>query len=93
MIPTRAGNGIMQDLEQSGYFAPPRIESLEDVLAEGIGMSRGRVFADLWDAEQFSDCELCRSARVARLREMNLRQQIRPPVDCVCRPRSRAGNE
>ena len=84
VIPTRAGNGIMEDLLRTGAFSPPDIRSLETVLESGLGMKRGRVFADLWDAERFFRCADCGPARHDRLRRMNLTQEVPPPVSCNC---------
>ena len=56
VIPVRAGNGAMDHLQESGHFARPDIRSLEKVLEYGIGLNSGRVFADLWDLNLFSDC-------------------------------------
>jgi radical SAM enzyme (TIGR01210 family) len=84
IIPTRAGNGILERLERDGLFAPPRLASLENVLAEGIRLGRGRVFADLWDAERLAECPQCGQRRIERLRQMNLTQQVLPSVDCDC---------
>ncbi len=87
VIPTRAGNGAMERLQAEGFFSPPKLSSLEQVLAAGIEMKRGRVFADTWDAARFADCTTCAAERVERLRQMNLSQTIRPVVECaVCRP-------
>jgi archaeosine synthase beta-subunit len=36
VIPTRAGNGIMEQLQRDGLFAPPRLRSAECVLETGI---------------------------------------------------------
>jgi radical SAM enzyme (TIGR01210 family) len=85
VIATRAGNGIMERLQAAGSFGTPTLRSLEEVLAAGIGMQAGRVFVDLWGAEQFGPCESCCSARIARLRRMNLSQAIEPAVVCDCR--------
>jgi radical SAM enzyme (TIGR01210 family) len=84
VIPTRAGNGAVEELQRAGHFEPPRVESLEEVLEYGIGLRRGRVFADLWDIERFSTCERCAPARAARVLRMNLTQQTSPPVLCAC---------
>ena len=81
LIPTRAGNGAMEALAASGDFAPPRLTSLEAVQEYGLGLRRGRVFADLWDIERFFTCE-CSPARAARLETMNRSQTIPPPVSC-----------
>lgn len=84
VIPTRAGNGIMDRLQADGRFSPPRLRSLEMVLEEGLRMARGRVLADLWDAERLATCPHCTAARIERLRQMNLQQQVVPPVVCDC---------
>ncbi|MEO8495308.1 MAG: radical SAM protein [Planctomycetota bacterium] len=84
VIPTRDGNGAMEQLLFAGNFAPPAFRSLESVLAAGLAMRRGRVFVDLWDAERFFDCEQCGSARRDRLARMNLTQQVLPAVSCNC---------
>jgi radical SAM enzyme (TIGR01210 family) len=84
VIPTRAGNGAMEELQQQGLFAPPRFSSLEKALAFGIQMRRGRVFADLWDAGGQAACPACGPARVARLRQMNLAQVVLPEIRCAC---------
>jgi radical SAM enzyme (TIGR01210 family) len=84
LIPTRAGNGIMDALQSQGHFAPPVALSLELVLEAGIGLNRGRVLLDLWDIERSLPCESCRSARKARLLQMNLTQQLTPPIVCEC---------
>lgn len=82
LIPTRAGNGIMDVLQARGDFAPPTLSSLEETLAAGIDMQRGRVFLDLWDIERFYDCPHCGPARRDRLQQMNWEQTILPPVPC-----------
>lgn len=84
VIPTRGGNGIMEALAARGEFEPPRIASLEQVLEAGLAMKRGRVFVDLWDVERFYGCRVCGPARAARLREMNLTQQVLLPIACDC---------
>ena len=82
VIPTRGGNGILDQLQRNGRFAPPRLNSLERVLAAGIRLDLGRVFVDLWDAERLTDCPRCGPARIERLRQMNLSQQVLPPIVC-----------
>ena len=83
VIPTRAGNGIMDQLQQQGHFTPPQGASLEFVLQSGLQMQRGRVFVDLWDVERFFPCDRCREERLKRLNEMNLSQQVLPEVICA----------
>lgn len=84
VIPTRSGNGIMDLLEQDGRFAPPHLAALEEALAEGINLARGRVFVDLWDIERFFKCPKCGPQRAARLRQMNRSQKILPAIECAC---------
>ena len=82
LIPTRLGNGAMEALGEQGHFSPPALATLEAALAAGIIRGRGRVFADLWDLERFSNCRQCFAARAERLRLMNLRQTIPPRRPC-----------
>ncbi len=82
VIPTRAGNGAMEALAASGDYAPPILASLEAAQEYGLGLRKGRVFADLWDVEKFYTCA-CSPARAARLAEMNRTQTVSPPVVCA----------
>jgi hypothetical protein len=82
LIPTRGGNGAMEELAASGEFAPPRLATVEAAAAYGISLGRGRVLVDLWDLRRSVECESCRERRVERLHAMNLRQAILPVVDC-----------
>ncbi len=85
LIPTRAGNGALEELQRQGDWSPPRLVTLEAAADYGVGQKRGRVFADLWDLERFSDCPSCFAARRARLEQMNLTQTVLPSVACpVC---------
>ena len=85
IISTRSGNGILDQLQRQGQFESPALRSLETVLDECLSWKRGRVFADLWDAEQFSRCNHCVKARIDRLQLMNHRQQVLPSIICpVC---------
>jgi len=84
IIPTRAGNGALENLQTRDLFAPPRLESLEQVLEYGIQCKRGRVFADLWDIEKISHCGQCFVAREQRLLAMNLTQVCSPTISCDC---------
>jgi radical SAM enzyme (TIGR01210 family) len=82
LIPTRSGNGALEALSTRGEFSMPRLSTLEAAAAYGIGLRRGRVFADLWDLERFAGCRHCFPARAARLQDMNLRQETVSPVRC-----------
>jgi radical SAM enzyme (TIGR01210 family) len=88
LIPTRGGNGAMEELAASGDFSPPALRTLEAAIEQGILLNEGRVFADLWDAEAWPawpgcpDCLACRDRRVRRLQAMNLEQRILETVSC-----------
>lgn len=82
IIPTRAGNGAMDQFAASGAFSPPTVELLEAATADGVARQRGRVFADLWEIDRLMNCPACAGARVARLRRMNVAQIVPPPVTC-----------
>jgi hypothetical protein len=82
LIPTRLGNGALEKLAERGEFSPPRLATLEAAAAYGVGVRRGRVFADLWDLEKLSDCPACFQLRRSRLSALNLQQL--PPPDFRC---------
>jgi archaeosine synthase beta-subunit len=82
LIPTRGGNGAMEELAGAGLFSPPKLATLEAAMAGGIAMKRGRVFADLWDVKRVASCASCAEARIGRLHAMNLQQCMMPPVFC-----------
>jgi len=84
VIPTRVGNGMLEQLVQAGEFAEPAIRSMEEVLEAGLALQRGRVLMDLWDCERFYRCPACGPPRRARLHQMNLTQTTLPPVECGC---------
>ncbi len=83
LIPTRGGNGAMEQLRAAGQFTPPRLATLELTLERALQRCRGRVFADTWDLEQFSTCSQCLDGRRKRLEAMNLAQQVQPPIHCA----------
>lgn len=84
VIPTRAGNGMMERLAEAGHFAPPTLASMEQVLEQGLHLATGRVFMDLWDIERFFTCTRCGPLRRDRLRRMNFSQGVSAPVACDC---------
>lgn len=85
LIPTRTGNGAMDRLLESGDFVPPRLATLESAQEQVLNLRRGRVFADTWDLEQFSQCRSCLEKRRQRLHLTNLTQQVQPKIECeVC---------
>ncbi|HVR36699.1 MAG TPA: radical SAM protein [Methylomirabilota bacterium] len=82
LIPTRPGNGALDTLARQGWFAPPRLATLEACLQYGLRLGRGLVLADLWDLERFRGCEDCFAGRKARLERMNLSQSIEGGIHC-----------
>jgi hypothetical protein len=82
LIPTRPGNGALEQLHTTGLFDPPTLASMETVLEAGIRMARGRVFMDLWDVERFYECGRCGPSRRERMHRMNLSQKTAPRVHC-----------
>ncbi|HLN58822.1 MAG TPA: radical SAM protein [Thermoanaerobaculia bacterium] len=82
LIPTRAGNGALDALAERGEFSLPGLASVEDALAFGLSLRRGRVLADLWDLERLRRCAQCFGPRAERLRTMNLTQSVPPPAGC-----------
>ena len=83
LIPTRPGNGALEQLHTTGLFDRPTLASMETVLEAGIEMARGRVFMDLWDVERFYECGQCGPLRRERMHRMNLSQRTAPRVHCA----------
>jgi uncharacterized Fe-S cluster-containing MiaB family protein len=86
IIPTRGGNGIMEQLERDSLFAPPTLAAIEQTFDAALQLAtgRGRVFFDTWDIERFCLCPTCGPSRAERLRQMNFSQHVLPPVECEC---------
>jgi archaeosine synthase beta-subunit len=85
VVPTRAGNGIMEQLERDGHFAPPSLIAMEETLERCLELAqpdRHRVFVDLWDAAKFAACPACATKRVDHLGRMNDRQLVEAAVEC-----------
>lgn len=82
VIPTRPTMPELANLLAEGCFHPPTGEVIEALLDLGIGLKKGRVFIDLWDAGQFFHCSHCRQPRLDRLHLMNLQQIVAPPIHC-----------
>ncbi len=82
LIPTRAGNGAIDQLAQDGYFSQPKLSTLEAALNYGLSLGRARVFADLWDSSQMNGCPHCFQDRIERLRRMNLQQRVNESILC-----------
>ena len=84
VVPTRGGNGIMEQLESEGRFASPQLSSMEIVQERGIQLGVGRVFMDTWDAQKFSMCSACSELRIQRIADINLSQRVEPRIACKC---------
>jgi radical SAM enzyme (TIGR01210 family) len=82
-VPTRGGNGAMEDLAAQAEFAPPTLETVEDVFDLALERRRARILVDLWEIERFSDCGRCFRARRDRLARMNLSQRSEPRAPCA----------
>lgn len=87
LIPTRFGNGALEELAKRGEFSPPKLATLEKAFDESIRQvvdqkKSTRVFADLWDLGQFSECEHCLRRRRDRLEKMNFSQARQPVTVC-----------
>lgn len=80
LIPTRTGNGAMEELASLGHFAPPSLDALEEALEYGLSLRAGRVFLDLWDIRHVSPDAPDRALRIARLGRMNLTQGLEPYI-------------
>ncbi|MEO8054958.1 MAG: radical SAM protein [Acidobacteriota bacterium] len=87
LIPTRMGNGTLEELQREGHFEPPGLCDLERAMGdflegeEGKGRApgaRGMVLADLWNADALPAPACCAPARVERLRTMNIIQRNLP---------------
>jgi len=76
LIPTRSGNGMLEQLEQAGQFSAPLLSSIETTLEACLNLKQGRVFMDLWDLEQQYQTEANLNHRLDRLKQMNLSQKV-----------------
>jgi archaeosine synthase beta-subunit len=85
LIPTRMGNGTLEELQRTGDFTPPALSDLERAMEdffegeEGRGAARGMVLADLWNADALPAPACCAATRIERLRAMNTFQR-NPPL-------------
>jgi radical SAM enzyme (TIGR01210 family) len=86
LIPTRPGNGWLDQLAADGLFDVPSLGLLEEVidgaLAEAAPMI---VTADTWDLGRLAgQCALCSPARHARLHAINRAQRALPRAGHAC---------
>jgi archaeosine synthase beta-subunit len=88
LIPTRLGNGAMEELQRQGQFIPPTLRDLEMAIEdflegeEGRPRAAGLVLADLWNADALVAPACCAASRIDRLRSMNLLQRNPPLPPC-----------
>ncbi len=85
LIPTRAGNGIIDHLVQQGHVSLPTLAMIEQIFAKAIEMAKPYqriVQVDLWDLENFSTCQHCFPNRKERLEKMNWQQSWQPVIHC-----------
>ncbi|MEC9092569.1 MAG: radical SAM protein [Planctomycetota bacterium] len=84
IIPTRRGNGAIDQLEKIGLFSEPSLTSLETVMETGLNctLPGQRLFVDLWDLRRFSKCSDCFQERFSRLERINFSQTNEPRVRC-----------
>jgi archaeosine synthase beta-subunit len=92
LVPTRAGNGALDDLAEAGWFRAPDLDEIERSFAIALthAAGRGRVFVDVWDLARFASCARCFAARRDRLVGMNLAQCVFPVAVCDERHREAA---
>lgn len=83
IIPVRGGNGEMERLQALGHFAPPTLSQLEAALDRCLQFTGTVVTADLWDVERLPACEHCRSARIERLRRLNVTGRAEQGIACT----------
>ncbi len=88
LIPTRLGNGTLEELQRQGDFSPPTLRDLERAMEDffegeegGAGVP-GILLADLWNADVLPAPACCASARIERLRAMNTLQRNLPLPPC-----------
>jgi len=82
LIPTRGGNGALEELQAYGEFSEPGLADVENGLEFALALNRGIAFADTWDLKRFSGCEFCFLPRAERIQRMNISQQIEPEPIC-----------
>lgn len=82
LIPTRSGNGALEQLAAAGEFVAPTLAEFERTVDAVRALGKARVFADTWGLELFAACPECRSARIQRLQAANLSQRIEPAGRC-----------
>ena len=89
LIPTRPGNGALDNLRARGTWTPPTPDLLAAVAERCAGVSGAVVTVDLWDVEPLMPCPRCGPERIDRLRRFNRTGRPPAPVECpACRSSS-----
>ncbi len=83
IIPVRGGNGELERLQALGDFTPPTLTQLEEALDLCSALSNVVVTADLWDVQRLPGCEHCKSARIERMRRINVTGRVEPRMACT----------
>lgn len=83
IIPVRGGNGEMERIAALGAFAPPTLAQLEASLDACADFGSTVATVDLWDAERLPACESCRTARIERMRCINVIGRAEPRLPCA----------
>lgn len=83
LIPGRAGNGAMDELQRIGDFSPPHIKTVEHLLQYGLSLAGSRVYVDTWSPSWRMNCK-CDDKRVMRIHAMNRLQAVVDPINCRC---------
>jgi radical SAM enzyme (TIGR01210 family) len=88
LVPTRSGNGTLEELAAAGLFRAPSLEDVERSFDLALGCARGRcrVFVDVWDLERFAADVPDIDPRRRRLIAMNLEQRVVVPQSAPAPP-------
>ena len=82
LIPTRHGNGELDDLRARGDSVPPTRGFIDEVVERCEKVTESVVTIDLWDIDRLAACPCCRPAWTARLRRFNRTGQSGSRVRC-----------
>ena len=82
VIPTRVGNGALDQLREQGVWTPPTVDMLDEAVEACVRISGAVVTVDVWDIDRLPTCRRCGPARIARLRRFNRTGQPGAPVPC-----------
>lgn len=82
LVPTRPGNGALDDLRARGAWTPPSPALIEAAVERCAGVSGAVVTVDLWDIDRLLTCRRCAPERRARLESFNRTGRAGAPVPC-----------